>query len=273
MSAGRPHFTAQVNAPGLDAGSGATHAWRAPLPDAADGSGTTRAKVLVHRELAPAVSLVRLALEDPAFSWLPGQHAKLSPVPVSGEVTTAVPFSIASAADPAAPGEFELAVSHNAGEALLQALQPGGSVVVSRAKGSFTWKANPNTTLLVGMGTGIAPLRAMLQAALAANVERVLLLYGARTRDKLLFGTELAELAHRRQSQFRFEPTLTQPGNDWQGRRGRVQEHLAPLVEHQNQGRVHVYACGTKTMVDGVIARLGELGIDPKQISSEAHGD
>lgn len=219
------------------------------------------------------MSLVRLALEDAAFTWLPGQHAKLAPVAVSGEPTTAVPFSIASAPDPGAPGEFELAVSHNAGEALLRALQPGGTVVVSRAKGSFTWKPNPDTTLLIGMGTGIAPLRAMLQAALAANVTRVILLYGARTRDKLLFGSELEQLANQRQSQFRFEPTLTQPGNDWHGRRGRVQEHLAPLVEHQQRGHVHVYACGTKTMVDGVIARLGELGIDPKQIASEAHGD
>ncbi len=243
------------------------------LADAADGSGTTHAKVLVHRELAPAVSLVRLASQDPEFSWLPGQHAKLAPVSVSGEATTAVPFSIASAPDPSAPGEFELAVSHNAGEPLLHALELGGTVEVSRARGSFTWKSHPDTTLLVGMGTGIAPLRAMLQAALAADVQRVLLLYGARTRDKLLFGTELAELANQRRSQFRFEPTLTQPGNDWEGRRGRVQEHLAPLVEHHHRGQLRVYACGTKTMVDGVIARLGELGIDPKQIASEAHGD
>jgi NAD(P)H-flavin reductase len=113
----------------------------------------------------------------------------------------------------------------------------------------------------------------MLQAALAADVGRVLLLHGARTQDKLLFAAELAALAKERPSQFRFEPTLTQPGNDWSGRRGRVQEHLAPLVEHVERGRVQVYVCGTKTMVDGVRSRLGELGIDPKQVASEAHGD
>ena len=226
------------------------------------------ARLVARRQLAPGVVLLRFRAEPAGpLRWQPGQHLTLS---TAEAPELGIPYSIASALDPARAGEFELAVSANGGQDLLGRLHPDSKVFVSTPKGQFVWAPALGATLLVGMGTGLAPLRAMLQARLAQpGCDEVTLLFGARSESDILFNEEFSELAER-DPRFSFQPTLSRPGSSWHGRVGRVQDHLRALVSDPAQ--LSAYVCGSREMVADCVARLtGPLGLDPARVRSEAH--
>lgn len=226
------------------------------------------ARLIARRPLGPGVVLLRFRVaEGDHLTWLPGQHLTLA---TYDQPETAVPYSIASAPEQEASDEFELAVSANGGQELLARLQLRTQVYLTPPEGRFVWKPTSGATLLVGMGTGLSPLRAMLQAALAlSDHDPVVLLFGARSEADILFRDEFAELAAR-QPRFSFQPTLSQPGAAWRGRAGRVQDHLSGIVA--NLSDVSAYVCGSRAMVADCVARLtGELGVSPGRVLSEAH--
>lgn len=226
------------------------------------------ATLIARRQLAPGVVLLRFRThEGQHLTWLPGQHLTLATRDLP---EAAVPYSIASAQEAASPGEFELAVSANGGQELLARLHPDAEVYVTPAQGRFVWRRTPGATLLVGMGTGLSPLRAMLQAALArADHDPLVLLFGARSEADILWREEFAELAVRA-PRFAFEPTLTQPGAAWRGRVGRVQDHLLGVAG--NLRDISAYVCGSRAMVADCVARLtDELGVEAARVLAEAH--
>ena len=99
-----------------------------------------------------------------------------------------------------------------------------------------------------------------------------------RYESHLLYSAEFRQMAEEF-PQFRFWPTLTQPGPNWIGRKGRVQAHLPEAVSTvalaTSPGAVNldldVYLCGMKAMVDGVRNLLKNMGYDRKQIRSEKY--
>jgi ferredoxin-NADP reductase len=223
--------------------------------------------------LSPSVIGLRLACADGApVVFIPGQWVNLH-VAAGGEIEKR-PYSIASAPNPAAPETFDLAVTlvedgHVSGA--LHALKVGDSLNMDGPYGFFTREDHVDEdALLVGTGTGVAPLRSMLQAALAApSGPRLTLLFGCRTQADLLYRGELEALAQRHE-RFRFEPTLSRADAAWPGRRGYVQTHLPELIPRL--GRPNVYVCGLSNMVNAVRVVLKEtLGYNRKQIHTERY--
>jgi NAD(P)H-flavin reductase len=242
------------------------------------GGGQTAFAVSVRfrRALSEKVLLVRLERAAPDFVWLPGQH-----IEVAAQTAPNVShyYSIASARDPRRPGEFELVLSTSASPELLSDLEPGRTLLVSPAAGEFVWEKAASASLLVGMGTGIAPLRAMVQAALVdadpahdppEQRRRVVLLLGARTEADLLFRDEFRELATR-DPRFVFEPTLSRADEDWRGARGRVHDHLERATK--GLGPFRAYVCGSTRMVADSVAKLAELGFSGGLVRSSSYGD
>lgn len=225
------------------------------------------ARVLCLEPLSPSVTCLELGPgRGSALTWLPGQHVRLAPLdhPERGQ-----PYSIASAPDPVRPGRLELALSRTGNRALLASLRPGVELSLSDASGSFVLRPSSEPTLLVGIGTAVSPLRAMLQAALQGDAEaRVVLLFGARSEQELLWDDELGQLAQKH-SGVGYEPTLSRPGPGWSGRRGRVPEHLGALVGSLREPRT--YVCGSRAMVEACRAVLGRLGVPPERVRSEAY--
>lgn len=224
-------------------------------------------EVVARAPLSARVEVVRLRSRDPeSFRWLPGQHVELS---LPGSIEGAIPYSIASAPDPRLPGELELAVANSGTRDLLSNLQPQRAVFASRPRGSFIWRPGQGGSLLIGMGTGIAPLRAMLQAALQQSNEPVVLLFGNRQEADILWRSELEALAGA-SPQFHFLPILSSGGPGWQGRRGRVQDHLGPAMQLVPEARV--YVCGNPSMVGDTVGRLNTaFNVVPDRIWSEAY--
>jgi CDP-4-dehydro-6-deoxyglucose reductase len=182
------------------------------------------ARVVSARALSPNVREVTFARADGAsFEFEPGQWVSLLLPGEGGEIRRA--YSIASA--PRRDASFEIAVTRvdaGVGSARLHALGPGDIVRVIGPQGFFTRPMRGGApALFVGTGTGVAPLRSMIHAALAAeDPALVWLLFGAREEADLLYRDELAELAER-SPQLRVEETLSRGSEDWTGRRGYVQ--------------------------------------------------
>ena len=108
-------------------------------------------------------------------------------------------------------------------------------------------------------GTGIAPVRAILQAHLAANPDAdARLFFGARRAQDLFYRDEFEALAERRPN-FVFHPTVSGEDPHWRGRRGRVSAHLEEAL--QGRGSRDAYFCGPREMVERLKIDLAAAGI------------
>jgi NAD(P)H-flavin reductase len=122
------------------------------------------ARLVARTELSPSVESYRLRVEGPRpFTWAPGQYVELY-APSAPDLP--LPYSIASAPDALAPGEFELAIGTGRGKELLSSLPLGTELLLSGPFGRMIWPPTGSAALLVGTGTGVAPLRALLQETL-----------------------------------------------------------------------------------------------------------
>lgn len=223
-----------------------------------------RAELIRSRELSPSVRSLVLRTElDAPLAWAAGQYVEL-------ELSPGVrrPYSIASAMGAHGPGEFEVAVAH-AGE--LHALTDGVFAAYGPA-GTMRRASETEPAVFIAAGTGLSPFRAMIQDELARTSDvPLLLLFGARSERDLLWRDELDLLAGRH-PRFRFEPTLTRPGEGWNGRRGRVQAHFDELVSPLVRRGAHVFVCGRSDMVSESVDRLRkELGVEPDKIVVEGY--
>ncbi len=223
-------------------------------------------ELVARAPLSSRVHRLRFAARSP-FRWAAGQHLVI----VRGQGQELfLPYSIASASDPQKPGEFELAVAVHAGADVLDRLTVGERLEVDGPSGDFTWQATPNpAALLVGIGTGIAPLRALVEAELTrTSPMKLWLVAGHRAPDDVLFAADFARLA-RAHARFRFVPTLTNGGRDWRGHHGRVQARLIEAVQALQP--LDAYVCGRVDMVSEVVTTLLERGVAASRIRSEGY--
>lgn len=228
------------------------------------------------RLLTPRVrELVFERADGAAFEFAAGQWVSLRIRALEGELHRT--YSLASAPD--ATPRFELAVTlvdAGPGSGALHRLAPGVSVQVTGPQGLFG--RDPTATgpsLFVATGTGVAPLRSMIEAALAAGERRALwVLLGAREETDLVYRAELEAraLAH---ENVRFIATLSRGAGAWTGLRGYVQQHVRGLwaeLEARGEGAPHAYVCGLERMVGAVRDVLRkEMGVPRRQVHSERY--
>jgi len=179
-------------------------------------------------------------------------------------------YSLASA--PGENGRFDLCLNRVAGgffSNYLCDLAAGAEVEFEGPYGFFTPRQPLRDSVFVATGTGIAPIRGMLQEIFRRGTERqVWLVFGVRYPDTILYRGEFEELAASH-ANFHFRPTLSRGPAGWPGRRGYVQEHTEELVAGRPD--LDVYICGLKAMVDDLRARLKARGLDRKQIRYEKY--
>jgi CDP-4-dehydro-6-deoxyglucose reductase len=178
-------------------------------------------------------------------------------------------YSVASAPQ---PNRFDLCLNRVPGgyfSNYLCDLAPGAGVEFEGPFGFFVLRHPLRDSLFIATGTGIAPIRGMLQELFACGTDRnVWLLFGVRYPNTILYRDEFEALAARHPN-FHFLPTLSRAPADWPGLRGHVQEHLDSLLaEHPG---LDAYLCGLKAMVDDVHQRLKARGFDRKQIRYEKY--
>src|SRR6266851_4871784 len=142
--------------------------------------------------LAPSVkSFVFERVDGRPLAYDPGQWLNLVLPLEGGDIRRA--YSIASA--PNGTPRFELAVTEvtgGPGSGYLCGLGPGARLRAIGPQGFFTRSAaDSNAALLVATGTGVTPLRSMMNAALAAGGTTTLwLLFGVRHAEDILYRDE-----------------------------------------------------------------------------------
>ncbi len=222
------------------------------------------------REVLPATPRARIAridLDGHAFDYAPGQAVSIA---THGREKRR-PYSIAAAPEDARrDGCLELLIGVNAegtpGTHLT--LEPGIEVDVEGPLGSFTFPPAPDERrfIFIAGGTGIAPLRAMMQRALHLPHRNIGLFYSARTPDEFAYESELRGLAQSGEIELR--QTVTRATDtEWTGPRGRL--NRTALEELVHDPATLCFVCGPPTLVDEMPKILTELGIPRERIKME----
>ncbi|MFO0774654.1 MAG: FAD-binding oxidoreductase [Nitrospiraceae bacterium] len=222
------------------------------------------AEVVAVRDLTHDVRELDLQLRTPPqLAFQPGQFISFE-IPVEGKPHPATrAYSIAS--PPSQADRLTLLfnrVAHGPGTQFLFGLARGTVVQCKGAAGSFRLRDDGGKALLfVATGTGIAPLRSMILAKLAATPDaQVRLLWGLRSQRDLYYQDELAALATRHPNFF-YTVALSKPEAGWTGANGRVTTLVRERVTSVTN--LVVYLCGHGDMIRDVTATVHALGLCP----------
>ena len=133
--------------------------------------------------------------------------------------------------------------------------------------GTFFIRNSIQTDLVfLATGTGIAPVKAMLDRLSSASLEQlprsVTVLWGARYESDLYF--DVATLPVKPL----YIPVLSRASAEWGGQRGHVQEAL--LACKPNLSNVVVYACGSDAMIRSAKVALTTAGLLAQHFYSDA---
>jgi ferredoxin-NADP reductase len=238
-------------------------------------------KLVSRRMLAPTVGHYAFVRDDgQPLDYIPGQFIQVHFHYADGTATKRS-YSLATIHDHAlGAGEaVEIAVSYVAGgaaTALFEGLEVGGQVDASGPFGRFCLMPADTAQryLLIGTGTGVTPYRAMLPQIEALIRDRgieVVLLFGARTPEELLYGDEFRAFADTHPG-FRFVPCFSRelpedPHADV--RHGYVQQFLDEFAP--NAETDIAYLCGNPNMVDACFETLKGHGLAVPQIRREKY--
>jgi ferredoxin-NADP reductase len=227
------------------------------------------------RLIAPSVrELVFERVDERPFDYAPGQWVNLL-LPIGPELMKRA-YSIASA--PGKGSRFEIAVTKvtgGPGSEYLHAMTEGTVLHAVGPHGLFTRPEEDPPSLFVATGTGVAPFRSMIRAALDKGSRAPLwLLLGARFEEDILYRAEFEAVAKEHPGA-RFEVTLSRGSEAWIGRRGYVQHHVGHLYEELRgiaASSPHVFICGLDRMV-GAVKELvrEELQVDRKKVHVERY--
>ncbi len=224
----------------------------------------------------PAIKSIFLTLERP-MAFVPGQHLDLRLVAADGYEARRS-YSIASA--PEAAEVLELAVDRlEDGEVspfLHDELRVDDTIEVrGPIGGHFVWTVDdPAPVLLVGGGSGIAPLMSMVRHhAIRGSGKRLVLVASARTAADLPFREELEALDPGRDA-FSFLATLTREAavapRYRAGRLGR--ELLLRALQASDAPPASCFVCGSNAFVEAVAGMLLDLGVAARRIRTERYG-
>ncbi len=151
---------------------------------------------------------------------------------------------------------------------LFGSIREGALLRIEGPLGQFWFRGeSPRPALMIGGGTGYAPLRAMLRELLAAGDRRPITLYwGARAREDLYEHDWLSDLEASRPG-FHYRPVLSGDPSRvgaWTGRRGLV--HEAVLADSPALAAFDVYASGPPAMIEAIRSTFPGRGLPREQL-------
>ena len=248
------------------------------------------ASVLEINRISPQVISVRLgSFSKELVGFRPGQHVFVY-INIGGEE-----FNRAYSIHHYKPGEYlEFAVREVKGgkvsPILNRQLNVGDQVMISQPTGHFV--VNPKANLkrvhvFLSAGVGITPFISMIPALLEDEpMSKVILAYGCRTEQDILFRHLLEHWEKHYQDQFFCHVSLSQhskpkglfsmfkKGNQstWTGLEGRLEyAHLDRILENTRLDSVETfyYICGPGGFIEKMKSYATDHGVKPDQILTE----
>jgi CDP-4-dehydro-6-deoxyglucose reductase len=219
------------------------------------------ARVLEKTLLADNV--VRLQLKLPAsqrLQFLAGQYID---VLLSGGKRRA--FSIASC--PSLENEIELHIRHVEGGDftghVFDELKERDILRLEGPQGNFFVRNDQldRPMIMMGGGTGFAPLKSMIENLIEHGDRRPIHLYwGARTREELYLD-ELPEKWAREYDHIHYKKAISEPDENDDGASFRGFVHKAVIAEHTDLSGFDVYMSGPPVMIETAKREFGEHGV------------
>lgn len=171
-------------------------------------------------------------------------------------------FSIAS--PPSETDIIELHVKHVDGGGftghVFEDMQPKEILRIEGPLGTFFFRrSSERPAVLVGGGTGFAPLKSMIEELIHAGDERPLeLFWGTRTADDL-YAAELIRSWQQEHPALNFVPVVSEPDESWKGETGFV--HEAVLRHHPDLSGWDVYMSGPPAMIHAARPAFLKAGV------------
>ncbi|QXE07184.1 2Fe-2S iron-sulfur cluster binding domain-containing protein [Paraburkholderia sprentiae WSM5005] len=211
-------------------------------------AGEVQAQVESLERRGESVVILRLRPVDAPFAYTEGQYLSIS-VPGTAERRS---YSMASRCHP--DGAIDLHIRlHKDGlfsRMLREQIGAGSSLTFSGPYGNCVWSVPDTeaaTVILLATGTGIAPLKAMVERHLPdAARNDVWLYWGAETPDDFYVADELQSL-EQAFPYFHFIPVVRSENERWTGSKGFVQDVAASA--HPDLRNAYVFACGAPAMI------------------------
>jgi len=160
--------------------------------------------------------------------------------------------------------EFYIAVvPDGALSSRLAALQPGDRLFSQpKVTGTFTVEEveSERNLVLVSTGTGLAPFMSMIRTGnIWTPGRKVTLVHGVRYPSDFAYSDELMSLQATSRN-FEYLPIASRAGQDFSGRKGRVQKLFEEGVLAPNPHSDSVFLCGNPAMIEDLEAALVAQG-------------
>lgn len=208
---------------------------------------------LVYLKLVPKI-------EDSRFDFQAGQFVKI----LSSQGHEGI-FSIASEPEEKRFIELLIKIQETGAAHDLNEVQIGDPIKISLpfGRGYSIERFKGKDILLVGMGSGISPLRSLLKSILKRehSFGKITFLYGVRTPEEIPFKNEFDLWTKKVDVKFAISSPMP---SKWIGFLGRV-THLLPKVT-LDFGKTIACVCGHKTMQEEVTNLLERAGISKDNI-------
>ncbi|TMH06059.1 MAG: oxidoreductase [Betaproteobacteria bacterium] len=244
--------------------------------DAWFGSASRWQEAVIERVVHQTPRVTSIFLRAALGPYEAGQHVDVRLTAPDGYQAERS-YSIASA--PGANG-IELAIERLEGGEVSpyfhEVARPGDTFEIrGPIGGHFVWRSSDGgPLLLIGGGSGVVPLMAMVRYRATAGWDRMtLLVYSARTWEELIFRDELVTV---RASEPNFELVVTTTretrhrSHDFDRRLDR--SLLREILTRWDQAPRHVYVCGSNAFVEAVTSALVLEGLPPQIIRAERYG-
>lgn len=221
-------------------------------------------RVIQLEKLSHDVMRVWLKMpKDQPLRYLAGQYID---VLIEGGKRRA--FSIANA--PNEEGTLELHIRHVPGglftDKVFATLEEKSILRVRAPLGTFYLRDDDRPLIFVGGGTGFAPLKGIIETALARGCDRPIhLFWGVRAKEDLYL-PELPASWATECGNLQFTPVLSEPKDedDWQGETGFVHEAVA--AHYSDLSGFAVYMGGPPVMINACREAFSARGLPDDQI-------
>ena len=205
------------------------------------------------------------------YDYLPGQFHFITLYRGNGLPVEEHPFTISSS--PTEEGYLSSTIKESGDfTATIGKTNPENAVAVQGPYGRFSYVLHPEERELVFIagGIGITPLMSMLRHMRDTQADKdVLLLYGNKTENDIVFRNELSEIKVGEHPRLKVVHILSQAGDAWSGETGFVDRKKIERFCSEGLETKAFYICGPPVMMDGVIRTLRALGVTKERIHHE----
>lgn len=235
-----------------------------------------RAQVIGLRPLTPSIKEVHLRLlEPPEIVFKPGQFIQFqvpeyagSPEPVYRAYSIASPARLKN--------EIKLVITRVqrgiATTYIHDYLKEGDHIRINGPYGDFYLRHSDRQMVMIGTGSGLAPLMSILYQMADEHIDRPCTLYfGVRSRQDLFYQEEIRELSNNL-PRFRYVPVLSHPlpEDHWNGETGLVTDPVARDITDGSD--LEAYLCGNPLMINAAVKLLVGKGVTEDRIFFDKFG-